>query len=73
MESKQENIKLRFYNNNSNDIASKVNLKSSLVVGYVDYSSQEKEIDESLKDIDLKIAIIKEKASKIMKNIKISK
>lgn len=39
----------------------------------VDFSSQEREIDESFKDLDLKIAIIKEKAMKLKKNIKTSK
>lgn len=33
---------------------------------------QEIEIDNSLKDLDLKIAIIKEKAMKLKKNIKTS-
>lgn len=41
--------------------------------GFVNFNNQEKEIDESFKDIDLKIAIIKEKALHIMKNIKSAK
>lgn len=48
----------------------RINKKES---GFVDFSNQEKEIDESFKDLDLKIAIIKEKAFSIIKNIKTAK
>lgn len=77
MESKYENVKLLNLQplNTNMQIKNYVNMKKNIstMKSFVDFSNQEKEIDESFKDLDLKIAIIKEKAFSIMKNIKTSK
>lgn len=74
MESKYENVKLLNLQplNTNMQIKNYVNMKKNIstMKSFVDFSNQEKEIDESFKDLDLKIAIIKEKASSIIKNIK---